>query len=139
MTFERLHAVLAIVADARPLGPVLIYELNPGSFSFSRRTRMLARRPARALSALRDVGWPVFAAGALGDPRGEHLGGAWEMAAANTWLVPPEAVGDALRDRWLAGGDSLASAMSHGIAALLDSPREGSASRVSCRRARCRR
>ena len=146
MTLEPLHAVLASVADARPGGAIPIYELRSGLFFFSRRSRTLADRQARAFAALRDVGWPVFVTGDLDDPRELATGGSWVKSAADTWLLPPEAKGGVLLARWLhVGGyrvylarepidpgalpdlfrappaDALASAMEHGVAALLDS------------------
>ncbi|HEY8122195.1 MAG TPA: hypothetical protein VII78_12820 [Myxococcota bacterium] len=146
MSLERLHALLASVADARAGGPAPIYELRPGAFFFSRRSRTLPDRQARAFQALRDLDWPLFVAGDLADPRELAPGAIWVRAAARTWLLPREAPTAALLQRWLRAGDyraylarepadprglpelfraapedSLARAMGQGIAALLES------------------
>ncbi len=100
MTFEQLHSVLASVSDRRLSPNHLVYELRPGRLPFTRRSRSLPRRQRRALSALREVGWPLFAA-IDADPRELGLAGTWVQAAARTWLVPPEGATQALLERWL--------------------------------------
>ena len=143
MTLAQLHAVLGTVADRRvdPSRPV--YRLRAGLLPFSRRTRSLPQRRERALSALREVGWPVFATTPV-DPRERPLHGTFVQPAAQTWLVPPEPATRALLGHWLAGAyrlylaqepvdshalpdlfrgrisDALAYLEGHGIAALLE-------------------
>jgi hypothetical protein len=146
MTLEHLHAVLRAVADPRPAGSAVLYELRPGWFFLSARTRSLRSRQARALTALRGIDWPVFGTGAVPDPQSAGLSGTWVRAAAETWLIPAEPASEALLTRWLSAGgyrlylarepvdprvlpdlfrappaDALQAATGNGIAAQLDS------------------
>jgi|GEM_PF-3355817 len=101
VTLEQLHALLASISDARPGAAVHIYEIRPGWFFLSARSRSLAARQVRALTALRALGWPTFVAGDLDDPREAQLPGAWVEFWPHTWLVPPEPAAEALLARWL--------------------------------------